>query len=69
MRETTVEQLASALDQGAAVVDVREPAEFRQGHVPRARNIPMAELLPGSARSTATARCTWCAPRATAAAR
>ncbi len=44
MRETTVEQLASALDQGAAVVDVREPAEFRQGHVPRARNIPMGQL-------------------------
>ena len=44
MRETTVEQLAAALEQGAAVVDVREPAEFRQGHVPRARNIPMGQL-------------------------
>lgn len=45
MRETTtIEQLASALEQGAALVDVREPAEYRQGHVPGARNIPMGQL-------------------------
>lgn len=45
MRETTIDQLASALDQGAAVVDVREPAEFREGHVPGAINIPMGQLF------------------------
>lgn len=44
MRETSVDQLATALDQGAAVVDVREPAEFREGHVPGATNIPMGQL-------------------------
>jgi rhodanese-related sulfurtransferase len=44
MRETTIDQLAAALDQGAAVVDVREPAEFREGHVPGAINIPMGQL-------------------------
>ena len=44
MRETTVDQLAAALDQGAPVVDVREPAEFREGHVPGATNIPMGQL-------------------------
>ncbi|KRF18308.1 rhodanese-like domain-containing protein [Nocardioides sp. Soil796] len=44
MRETTVDQLAAALDQGAPVVDVREPAEFREGHVPGAINIPMGQL-------------------------
>lgn len=44
MRETTVDQLAAALDQGASVVDVREPAEFREGHVPGATNIPMSQL-------------------------
>ncbi len=44
MRETTVDQLAAALDQGATVVDVREPAEFREGHVPSATNIPMGQL-------------------------
>ncbi|MFE6510081.1 rhodanese-like domain-containing protein [Nocardioides sp. NPDC057767] len=45
MRETTIDQLAAALGQGAAVVDVREPAEFREGHVPGAINIPMGQLF------------------------
>ncbi|MBC7278835.1 rhodanese-like domain-containing protein [Nocardioides sp.] len=45
MRETTIDQLAAALDQGAAVIDVREPAEFREGHVPGAINIPMDQLF------------------------
>ena len=44
MRETTIEQLASALDEGTALVDVREPAEYQGGHVPGARNIPMGQL-------------------------
>jgi len=29
------------------VVDVREPREFRQGHVPGAHNLPLAELFAG----------------------
>lgn len=44
MRETTVDQLAAALDQSVPVVDVREPDEFREGHVPGAVNIPMGQL-------------------------
>ncbi|MBJ7359593.1 rhodanese-like domain-containing protein [Nocardioides sp.] len=44
MCETTVDQLAAALDQGAPVIDVREPAEFREGHVPGATNIPIGQL-------------------------
>lgn len=44
MRETTIDQLAEALEQGAALVDVREPSEYRDGHVPGARNIPMGQL-------------------------
>ncbi len=44
MSESTIDQLASALDKGAVVVDVREPAEFREGHVPGAINIPMGQL-------------------------
>ncbi len=44
MRETTVDQLAAALDQGARLVDVREPAEFREGRVPGATNIPTSQL-------------------------
>ncbi|NPC97807.1 rhodanese-like domain-containing protein [Nocardioides sp. zg-DK7169] len=44
MRETTIEQLASALEEGACLVDVREVAEYREGHVPGAVNIPMGRL-------------------------
>lgn len=44
MRETTVEHLASALEQGATLIDVREPVEYRRGHVPGAVNIPMSQL-------------------------
>lgn len=44
MRETTIDELATALDEGASVIDVREPAEFREGHVPGAINIPMAQV-------------------------
>ncbi|MGH8726584.1 MAG: rhodanese-like domain-containing protein [Burkholderiales bacterium] len=28
----------------ALVVDVREPGEFKSGHIPRARNIPLSQL-------------------------
>lgn len=31
-------------DSQAIVLDVREPAEFAAGHLPNARNIPLAEL-------------------------
>ena len=31
-------------DSGAVVLDVRAPAEFAAGHLPNARNIPLAEL-------------------------
>lgn len=44
MGEATVDQLAAVLDQGGPVLDVREPAEFREGHVPGATNIPMGQL-------------------------
>lgn len=44
MQEATTEQLAEALEKGAALVDVREPTEYRRGHVPGARNIPMSQL-------------------------
>lgn len=33
-----------ALDAGALVLDVRTPAEFAQGHVPNALNIPFDQL-------------------------
>ncbi|NYG55943.1 rhodanese-like domain-containing protein [Nocardioides perillae] len=44
MHETTVDQLVEALHGGATLIDVREPAEYRQGHVPQAANIPMSQL-------------------------
>ena len=44
MREIAIDQVAAALDRGAVVVDVREPVEFRDGHLPGAVNIPMGHL-------------------------
>ena len=44
MRETTIDRLEQALRDGAALVDVREVAEFRDGHVRGAVNIPMGQL-------------------------
>ena len=41
----------------AVVIDVREPAEFAQGHLVGARNIPLGELdakLPNSVKNKAT---------------
>ena len=44
MREVDVAQLEEALGSGARVVDVREPGEYAEGHVPGARLIPMGQL-------------------------
>ena len=46
MREISIDEMATALDRGATVVDVREPDEYAGGHVPGARSIPMG-ALPG----------------------
>jgi rhodanese-related sulfurtransferase len=42
--EITVDELATALQQGATVVDVRERSEYVDGHVPGAVLIPMGQL-------------------------
>jgi rhodanese-related sulfurtransferase len=44
LREIAIDQVAKVLDRGGAIVDVREPAEFRGGHLPGAVNIPMGQL-------------------------
>lgn len=44
MREIDIDHAAAAVEEGAAFVDVRERQEYRQGHIPGAVNIPMAEL-------------------------
>jgi phage shock protein E len=35
---------AQALSTGAVIIDVRTPAEFEEGHLLNARNIPLNEL-------------------------
>ncbi|MDF9717829.1 rhodanese-like domain-containing protein [Nocardioides sp. ChNu-153] len=44
MQEIEVEQLSAAIERGARVVDVREPAEYAEGHVPGAHHIRMGRL-------------------------
>ncbi len=38
------QQARALVAAGAALLDVRTPEEFREGHVPGARNIPVQEL-------------------------
>ncbi len=42
--EVTLEQLTKAKDEGALVVDVRDPDEYAGGHVPGAQSLPLDEL-------------------------
>ena len=43
--EVTPDEVKDKLDDdGAQVVDIRQPAEFERGHIPGAINIPMTEL-------------------------
>lgn len=38
------QEAASLLASGAVLLDVREPGEWRAGHAPRARHIPLGQL-------------------------
>ena len=49
MSEVTLEQFAAAHADGAAVIDVREPGEYVDGHVPGAVLMPMGQLPSRSA--------------------
>jgi len=42
--EVDIEELDSRRRAGAPVIDVREPDEYTEGHVPGARLIPLAEV-------------------------
>jgi rhodanese-related sulfurtransferase len=42
--EVDLDTFADAYEQGAAVLDVRNPDEYEQGHVPGAKLIPLGEL-------------------------
>lgn len=44
MRQIDVEELETTLERGATLVDVREPAEYAEAHVPGAVLIPMGQL-------------------------
>ncbi len=39
-----VERARTLLEEGGLLVDVRETAEWRSGHAPRARHIPLGKL-------------------------
>ena len=39
-----VERAMTLLEEGAVLVDVREPSEWRSGHAPRAKHIPLGKL-------------------------
>jgi len=41
MRTVSIHDLRVALDEGAAVIDVREPGEYAGGHVPGATLVPL----------------------------
>ena len=42
--EVTIDDLADAISRGAYVLDVREPDEFAEAHVPGAVLIPLGQL-------------------------
>jgi rhodanese-related sulfurtransferase len=44
LSEIEVDQLAERLAEGARLVDVREPDEYRDGHVPGAIPVPLATV-------------------------
>jgi rhodanese-related sulfurtransferase len=44
MRETDIEGLEEALADGAVLVDVRQPREYAEAHVPGAVLVPMDQL-------------------------
>jgi len=44
MREIDIDQIATSLEGGAHIIDVREAGEYVEGHVPGAVNIPMGHL-------------------------
>ena len=44
MQEVDIDQLASRVAGKATVLDVRQPGEYHEGHVPGAVNIPTGQL-------------------------
>lgn len=42
--KVTAAQAAALVDDGAVLLDVREPHEWQAGHAPKARHIPLGQL-------------------------
>jgi rhodanese-related sulfurtransferase len=42
--EASVDELESALQAGAVLIDVRQPSEYEAGHVPGAVLVPLADV-------------------------
>jgi rhodanese-related sulfurtransferase len=42
--KVTAAQAAALVEEGAVLVDVREPYEWQSGHAPKARHIPLGQL-------------------------
>jgi rhodanese-related sulfurtransferase len=52
VRRVSVEEAKKLIDGGGVdLVDVREPAEFKAGHLPGARHVPLGELQRDPARA------------------
>jgi len=46
--DVDVPQALALLDDGALLLDVREPGEWAAGHAPQAVHVPLAALRPGA---------------------
>ncbi|QDK71056.1 rhodanese-like domain-containing protein [Lactococcus protaetiae] len=44
MKTVKIQELTQAMANKAVIVDVRESNEYKAGHVPTAKNIPLSEL-------------------------
>ena len=49
LSQVDINELENAIDAGAELLDVRESGEFRSGHVPGARLVPLSQM-PGRVR-------------------
>ncbi len=43
-KSITTEELQKILKERPAIIDVREPHEFKNGHIPSAKNLPVAKV-------------------------